>query len=163
MINFKNLGFGLTKYLAKNGVLLEELDGVFVSNLPDEITNSLIESYNPWPTEKAAKMAEINAWFDAAVGQLTAGTTQSERDSWAVQVNEAYGIRPVSMLAAMANARGIDLGTLIDKVKQKSELFASYYGAIQGKRDALEDLVKSFPDAGQFERLPELWAVSCTD
>jgi hypothetical protein len=67
------------------------------------------------------------------------------------------------MLAAMASARGIPLETLIEKVKQKSELFASYYGAIQGKRDALEDLVKSFPDAGQIERLPDLWALKCTD
>lgn len=163
MINYVEKGIGLHDFLARKGILLEDYAGTWHSNASDEITNSLIESYNPWPAEKAIKLAEINAWFDGAVGQLTAGTTQSERDSWGVQVNEAYGIRPVVMLAAMASARGILLETLIEKVKQKSELFASYYGAIQGKRDALEDLVKSFPDSGQIERLPELWAVKCTD
>lgn len=162
MINYVEKGVGLTDWLNAQGISLEEQSGEWISNKPDDQVNALIAAYNPWPTEKAAKLAEINAWFDSAVAQLTAGTTQSERDSWAVQVNEAYGIRPVAMLSAMATARGIELETLIEKVKQKSELFASYYGAIQGKRDALEDLVNSFPDAGDHDRLPELWAVSCT-
>lgn len=167
MINYQNKGDGLIQHLAKNGIMLFWINDVIhcekAEAITDDQVNELIATYNPWPAEKSAKLAEINTWFDAAVGQLTAGTTQSERDSWAVQVNEAYGIRPVAMLAAMANARGIELDVLIEKVKQKSELFASYYGAIQGKRDALEDLVKSFPDSGQLERLPDLWAVSCTD
>lgn len=163
MINYKNLGFGLTQHLAQNGIMLEQLDGVWISNIPDEVVNEAIASYNPWPLEKARKLDEINEWFAGAVGQLTAGTTQTERDSWSVQVNEAYGIRPIAMLATMAAARGIDVQDLIKKVKYKADLFATHYGAIQGKRDALEDLVKSFPDEGQVEKLPELWSVSCTD
>lgn len=163
MIKYEEVGYGLHEFLASNGVYLDQSQGgEWFSNASDEKTNLLISQYNPWPTEKEKKLNEINNWFTAAVGQLTAGTTQTERDSWAVQVNEAYGIRPVAMLAAMASARGIALDALIDKVKQKSELYAAYYGAIQGKRDALEDLVKSFPDRGEFERLPDLWAVSCT-
>lgn len=158
------MGYGLHEHLAVYSVYLDQgQNGEWRSTASDEKTNELISQYNPWPYEKAKKLNEINDWFAAAVGQLTAGTTQTERDSWAVQVNEAYGIRPVAMLAAMANARGIELETLIARVKQKSELFAAYYGAIQGKRDSLEDLVKSFPDSGECDRLPELWALSCMD
>lgn len=167
MIQYVEKGEGLTQYLVNQGIVLSEVytsgEVRWESNKPDEVVNAAIESYNPWPFEKAKKMNEINDWFTDAVAQLTAGTTQTERDSWSVQVNEAYGIRPVAMLAAMASARGIDVQDLIVKVKYKAELFATYYGAIQGKRDALEDLVKSFPDVGEFARLPELWKVSCTD
>lgn len=162
MISYIEKGAGLHEFLTANGVLLENCDGGWIANQPAETVNALIDSYNPWPVEKAAKLAEINEWFESAVAQLTAGTTQGERDSWSVQVNEAYGIRPIAMLAAMADARGIPVEELIQRVKAKAEAFATYYGAIQGRRDALEDQVKAFPDAGDYHRLPELWALSCT-
>jgi hypothetical protein len=66
------------------------------------------------------------------------------------------------MLSAMADARGIDVNTLIEKVKRKAELFAEYYGAIQGKRDAIEDKINAFPNDGDYHRLTELWALKCT-
>lgn len=165
MINFTDKGAGLTPWLQLHGAALAEVyDGGAVrweSNKTDAEINALIEAYNPWPTEKAAKIAELNLWFSDAVAQLTAGTTDRERESWAVQVNEAYGIRPPAMLAAMAAARGVALEDLIAKVKAKAELYAAHYGAIQGRRDAAEDLVKAFPDSGPPDRLPELWAVKC--
>jgi len=163
MINYIEKGIGLHDFLAKEGVQIEQLQsGEWVSTASDERTNNLIASYNPWPAEKAKKIAEATAWFESAVAQLTAGTTQTERDSWSVQVNEAYGVRPISMLASMAAARGIEVGTLVEKVKRKAELFAEYYGAIQGKRDAIEDKINAFPNDGDYHRLTELWALKCT-
>ena len=163
MINYIEKGYSMHDWLQSQSVSLVQKDGVWTANVPDEQVNALIESYNPWPAEKVAKLAEVNAWFESAVAQLTDGTTQAERDSWAVQVNEAYEIRPVAMLAAMAAARGIPVEELIRRVKAKSEAFATYYGAIQGRRDALEDQIKAFPNAGEYHRLPELWAIKCTD
>lgn len=162
MINFQDKGFGLFLHLESKGVFLEQLDGKWTASAPDEIVNKLIDEYNPWSTEKAKKIAEATEWFESAVSQLTDGTTQTERDSWSVQVNEAYGVRPISMLSAMADARGIDVNTLVEKVKRKAELFAAYYGAIQGKRDAIEDQIKAFPVDGDYHRLAELWALKCT-
>ncbi len=124
---------------------------------------ALIDSYNPWSYEKANKLKEINEWFKSAVAQLTAGIPQEEKDSWATQVNEANGIIPLQMLPVMANARGITVEELIQRVKTKAGLFAQYYGAIQGKRDAVEDAIKSLPDSGELNRLPELWGLSCMD
>jgi len=163
VINYVEKGFGLHEFLAGEGVFIEQSQfGEWVSNASDERTNNLIAAYNPWPVEKAKKIAEATAWFESEVAKLTAGTTQTERDSWSVQVNEAYGLRPISMLSAMAEARGIDVNTLVEKVKHKAEIFAAYYGAIQGKRDAIEDKIKSFPNDGDYHRLTELWALKCT-
>lgn len=163
MIHYVEKGIGLHDYLAKEGVQLEQLQsGEWVSTASDERTNNLIASYNPWPIEKAKKLLEINSWFEGEVEKLTAGTTQAERDSWSVQVDEAYGIRPVVMLSAMAEARGITLEALILRVKAKAELFASRYGALQGAKDLLEDQVRAMPDSDNIERLSELWDVKCT-
>jgi len=162
MINFQDKGFSLFLHLEAKGVFLEQLDGKWIANAPDELVNKLIDEYNPWGAEKAKKIAEINDWFRDEVEKLTAGTTQAERDSWAVQISEAYGQRPISMLAAMANARGIEVETLVMKVKVKAELFSVLYGRLQGAKDALEDKVKAMPNDGDYHRLPELWALKCT-
>ena len=163
MINYIELGIGLHEYLASEGVYLEQSqDGKWQANASDERVNNLIASYNPWGAEKAKKLLEINSWFQSEVEKLTAGTTQVERDSWSVQVSEAYGYRSISMLAAMAQARGIEVGTLVMKVKAKAELFSVLYGSLQGAKDALEDKVKALPDEGDLHRLAELWAVKCT-
>lgn len=165
MIRYQNKGSGLIEWLAQHGATLAEgfTDGVGVweSNKSDEEINILIEAYNPWPYEKTAKLNEINDWFTQTVELLTAGTTQRERESWGVQVNEAYGLRPVAMLRSMATQRGISLDDLISKVKAKAELYAEHYGAIQGRRDAVEDMINTFPDDGPADRLPELWALKC--
>lgn len=163
MILFVDKGYGMHEHLAAHGVQLEQLDGSWIANAPDEEVNALIESYNPWPYEKSVKLAEINGWFADAVSQLTAGIPQEEKDSWGVQVSEANGLVPMQMLPVMAAARGITLDELVAKVKAKAALFAQYYGAIQGRRDKAEDLIKSLPDSGNIERLPELWAIKCTD
>lgn len=160
----QNLGAGLPIFLETHGwMFFRDQSGNYFCEGEGTNPQYLIDSYNPWPYEKAAKLSEINEWFESAVAQLTAGTTQAERDSWAVQVNEAYGIRPIAMLAAMAAARGISTEQLIEKVKAKAEAFATYYGALQGRRDALEDLIKSLPDNSEYHRLPELWGIKCTD
>jgi hypothetical protein len=157
------LGYGLTEYLAENGWhFYQNQDGEYICEGSGDDPQSLIDAYNPWGYEKAKKLIEINEWFQAEVEKLTAGTTQAERDSWSVQISEAYGYRPISMLAAMAQARGIEVEALMMKVKAKAELFSVVYGRLQGAKDALEDKVKALPDAGELHRLPELWAVKCT-
>lgn len=165
MINYAPKGDGMLKYLSDRGIFIYWIDGVLQCDKPESVTasevNELIAAYNPWPSEKAAKLAEVGAWFIEATDQLIANVPQVERDSWPVQVNEAYGIRPLSMLVGMAEERGITVDALIERVKVKAELYALNYGRIQGRRDALEDLIKAFPDEGQIERLPDLWAVKC--
>lgn len=159
----QDLGQHLTDYMSENGwFLYQNQDGEFICEGEGEDPQLLIDSYNPWGAEKTKKLLEINSWFQSEVEKLTAGTTQAERDSWSVQISEAYGHRPISMLAAMAEARGIEVETLVMKVKAKAELFSVLYGSLQGAKDALEDKVKALPDEGELHRLAELWAVKCT-
>lgn len=166
MINYTNKGDSLIKHLAGLGVSLVWIDGVMHCDLPPELTdedvNNIIAAFNPWPAEKAAKLEEANEWFENATKQLVAGIPDIEQKSWPQQLNEAYGVRPLSMLLSMADGRGISVDDLIAKIKHKADLYNQFYGYLQGKRDAVEDQIKAMPDNGQFERLPELWALSCT-
>lgn len=163
MISYIEKGFGLHEFLAQEGVHLEQSQsGDWLSSASDERTNNLISSYNPWPLEKERKLETLNKNFEEAVLSLTKGTTQAERDSWAVQVSEAYGERPLSMLTTMAAARGVTVELLVDKVKAKASAYAAAYGSIQGKRDSIEDLIKTYPEEGSYHRLEEFWRIECT-
>jgi hypothetical protein len=161
MIQYIEKGYGLHQWLANQGIELRNVDGVWVANVPDEQVSQLIANYNPWPAEKAFKLTEINHQFEVAVANLTAGTTESERNSWAIQEREArdYPQKTPVALTVLAASRGMPLDVLIEKVLQKSALYQNAYFTLQGMRDKAEDLIKALPDDGQNERLPELWAI----
>lgn len=166
MIQYQEKGYHMIEYLESNGVYLYQLDNVWCqsSNLTDDEVNTLIDEYNPWPGEKARKLAEINETFKALVDQLVAGTTPDERNSWDIQEKEALGYvadnnYPVPALTTLAAFRGITLEQLVAKVIQKSDLYKQYYFTFQGLRDAAEDKIKALPDSGSYDRLPELHAI----
>jgi hypothetical protein len=124
----------------------------------------LILTYNPWPAEKALKLEEINNAFLNAVSQLVVGTTEHERNSWAIQESEAIAYSQNNnaqcpALSVLSNSRGISLQVLVDKILEKSALYKQYYFMFQGMRDKAEDLIKALPDAGNYERLNELQSI----
>jgi len=162
MIQFQDKGFSLFLHLEAKGVFLEQLDGKWIANAPDELVNQLIDEYNPWAYEKAAKVKEVNEWLSAKVSAITADVTQEEKDSWPTQASEANGLEPISLLESMAHARGITIEDMISKVKRKQAMYKQLYGSLQGEKDRVLDLVKTFPVEGEYHRLPELWALKCT-
>jgi len=162
MIPFQDRGFSLFLHLEKKGVFLEQLDGKWIANAPDELVNQLIDEYNPWAYEKAAKVKEVNEWLSSKVSAITADVTQEEKDSWPTQASEANGLEPLNLLQAMADARGITVEKMAEKVKRKQALYKQVYGTLQGEKDRVLDLVKAFPVDGDYHRLPELWALKCT-
>lgn len=166
MIIYQEKGEGLSHYLAANGVTLSEvytkdLPTVWQANKDDETVNALIEAYNPWTYEKAKKLSEINNWLEDQVELILRDIPKVEQNSWHKQVAEARGLQPLSMLLGIAAGRGITVEELITKVLAKEQAFSDYYSLKQGERDRVETLVKAFPDAGDYHRLPELWALSC--
>lgn len=165
MINYQEKGEGLARYLASFDIELAEVyDGVVVrweSNVSFELVNEKIESYNPWPYEKAKKFAEINQWLENQVELVLSDIPKVEQNSWHKQVAEARGLQPLSMLIGIAARRGISVQELVAKVLAKEKAFSDYYALMQGERDRVETLVKAFPDVGEYHRLPELWALSC--
>lgn len=155
MINYIEKGYSLHQWLAAQGIELRNVDGVWQANVPDSQVSQLIAEYNPWPVEKSLKLIEINNDFQNAVNNLTAGTTEAERNSWAIQEREAkeYPQKQPVALAILATSRGIDLELLISKVIEKSNMYQQAYFTLQGMRDKAEDKIKSFPDSGEYEKL----------
>lgn len=147
--------------LNKQQISLWQRGTVWMADAPDELVNRLIAEYNPWPNEKTKQLAEINEAFQNAVNVLTAGTTEGERNSWAIQEREAreYPAKQPVALQILANSRNIPLEVLVDKVIQKSNLYQQHYFTLQGMRDKAEDAVKSMPSSGEYEKLPLLWAI----
>lgn len=93
---------------------------------------------------KAAKLSEINAAADRAIGTLTATYPDREISTFDKQESEAraYAADPTAstpLLSALAQARGISLPDLVERVLAKADAFAVASGSIIGQRQALED------------------------
>jgi hypothetical protein len=166
MINYMNKGEGLSLFLADNGVTLSEVySGGVVAwecNVSDDHVNTMINSYNPWHFEKTKKLREINSWLEIEGQKLADLVPTVEQKNWPTQVNEAFGLMPLNLLVSLAGERGITVEDLISRVKQNHNDYCAAYGKLQGKRDRIKTAVNAFPDEGNYELLPELWALSCT-
>lgn len=93
---------------------------------------------------KAAKLSEINAAADKAIASLTAAYPDREISTFDKQESEAraYAASPTAstpLLSALAQARGIELSELVQRVIAKADILAMASGSIIGQRQALED------------------------
>lgn len=161
---FQEKGDTLATYLESIGVQMTMINGVWYDTsgkYTDEELNALMHSYNPWPLEKKKKWIEVQTGFKIATDQLTEGTLETERSSWSVQEVEARAwaadnSTPTPSLSVLANARGVPLSLLVEKVIQKADLYKMYYFYFQGIRDKLEDQIRTFSDTDPLSRLEEL-------
>jgi len=164
MINYIEKGYGLHTYLNTQQCYLEEQDGVWVCNKPDEEVNVLIEAYNPWPKEKAKKFAEIDIDFQHYIDSLTAGWPEGEIKTWSKQEAEALALQDnlqavTPTLSMIALQRGISVSDLASRVLRDAAAFSQASGYYVGLRHKARQLVQAFPDAGDYHRLPELWSI----
>ena len=113
---------------------------------PDMVTEE--QPYAPpVPTleeAKAAKLSEINTAADAAIAALTATYPDRELATFDKQESEARAYAadattPAPLLSALAEARGIPLPDLVERVIAKADAFAVASGSVIGRRQALED------------------------
>ena len=101
----------------------------------------------PVPTleqTKAAKLSEINKAADAAIATLTATYPDREISTFDKQESEARAYAAdatasTPLLSALAQARGIELSELVQRVIAKADILAMASGSIIGQRQALED------------------------
>ena len=101
----------------------------------------------PVPTleqTKAAKLSEINKAADAAIATLTVTYPDRELATFDKQEAEARAYAAdatasTPLLSALAQARGISLPELVERVLAKADAFTSASGYIIGQRQALED------------------------
>lgn len=94
---------------------------------------------------KAEKLAEINAACDAILKETIASYPDTEVQTFDQQVTEATACQATGnpadapLLAALADARGISLNDLCNRVLAKRARFSVLSGCIIGQRQALED------------------------
>lgn len=93
---------------------------------------------------KAAKLSEINAAADRAIGTLTVTYPDREISTFDKQESEARAYAAdatasTPLLSALAQARGISLLDLVERVLAKADILAMASGSIIGQRQALED------------------------
>lgn len=164
MINYIEKGYLMHEWLAERGVYLSQRNGVWAANTPDEQANQLIAEYNPWPAEKAAKFAEIDADFETSVSSLTAGWPQHEIQTWSKQESEARAfvansVASTPMLATIASTRGLTVAELAQRVIRDADAFTNASAIYVGLRHKARQRVQAMPDSGEANRLPELWAI----
>ena len=105
----------------------------YVSEHPETLRD--IPVHTPTLEEvKTAKLSEINAAADRAIATLTATYPDREISTFDKQESEAR-----AYAAALAQARGISLPDLVERVLAKADAFAVASGSIIGQRQALED------------------------
>ena len=93
---------------------------------------------------KAAKLMEINALCNGALSDLAATYPSGEIQSWSRQVKEAdlYAADPTvatPMLSAIAEARGMTVAEMVERVTANSIAYSAASGALIGRRLAAED------------------------
>lgn len=105
----------------------------------------------PGPTleeSRQAKLDEINGAYQAQMDAILAEYPQAETLSFDKQEREArtwlsYPETTTPFLDALKDSRGIDKAELVKRVIAKADSFAQVSGAATGKRQALEDQIKT--------------------
>lgn len=93
---------------------------------------------------KAAKVAEINRACDRILNDAAADYPASEIQTFSQQTAEAQAYTldknaSVPLLNALAQARGIELNELVQRVLSKHDTFSMLSGIVIGQRQAFED------------------------
>lgn len=93
---------------------------------------------------KAIILRQLNNACEARLAPLKAGYPSSEVASWPKQEMEARAYLAdassnIPLVTSIAASRGIPVPVMVDRIMQKSDLWAITAGSIIGTRQALED------------------------
>lgn len=97
---------------------------------------------------KADKLKEINAGFESVAAQLVASYPQSELLTFDQQTAEAQAYLADSaaecpMLRPLAEARGLTMDDLCQRVMAKHAVFSTATGFFMGQRQKMEDALEA--------------------
>ena len=111
-------------------------------------------------TAKVQKLAEINTKCNQILKYAVATYPETEQQTFYKQDAEsaAYLANPETadtpFLITLAAARGIDLETMVTKVRAKTDAFAQLSAFICGQRQAMEDKLDKCASKEEVEALP---------
>lgn len=159
-----DLGYGLTEWLYnEHGIsLLQRGREWHAEGHPNP--QSIIDQYNPWPTEKPKRQREIDELFTADTATLMAAYPDFESVTWARQEKEARAFLAdnsavTPMLSIIATVSGQSVADLAAKVVQNADNFHAAIAVMIGKRYKARAQIDAMPDVGQHERIKDLWAI----
>lgn len=146
MINYVEKGCGLHKAVAAAGYVLEERDGVWVSN-NDVAVQAIIDGYT-LAQAKAEKKREVSAMAREKYDIVTAGVSAAEMAGWPILLSEALAYLASDTVGpaiqAEATIRGITVAELVTKIESSAAAFQAVRAAIAGmdgrKRDDIDAL-----------------------
>lgn len=95
-----------------------------------------------------SKVKSINTAFNLECVSLTNSVSEYEVSSWDEQAREARewladNNTDTPLLSAIATARKVTIGYLVNRVLDKNKAYLSVLGGIIGKRQALEDIINN--------------------
>lgn len=99
-------------------------------------------------TKKILKLQYFNKMFNDLIGQVKQSYPSTEVESWAKQEKEAREYLADNNVAAIivraiANARGVPVELLAQKIVEKADQYGSVVGNLIGTRQMLEDQINA--------------------
>ena len=114
---------------------------------------------------KAEKLAEINGGFSEMVSRVSGDYTQGEVNTIDQQVEEANAYMANNnaacpMLRSIADARGITMDDLCQKVLAKHTAYSIAVGKLLGQRQKLEQKLEECTTAAQVEKITVAYSIN---
>ncbi|MHC1787900.1 hypothetical protein [Solidesulfovibrio sp.] len=123
--------------------------GCFILSIPD---GTPVEIGQPWDVTldaaKAARIAEATAACNAVLSPLGVEYGRWETATWDQQYAEAVALMAdpaalVPLIAALAQARGMDVAVLAQRIIRNRETWSVLTGAVIGQRLAIVDRINA--------------------
>lgn len=152
MINYTEKGSALHAAIRAAGHWLREENGAWVSS-NDEAVQAIIDGFTI-EQARAARKAEISAYATAMRNRVIGGYSAGEMASWPLKLAEARAFQadPLAdcpLLTMEAQARGVPLASLAQRVQENATLFAGLEALIAGVEGMHRDAVEALGDFGQ--------------
>lgn len=151
-INYLEKGAQLHAAVRAAGHWLREENGAWVSS-NDEAVQAIIDGFTI-EQARAARKAEISAYATAMRNRVIGGYSAGEMASWPLKLAEARAFQadPLAdcpLLTMEAQARGVPLASLAQRVQENATLFAGLEALIAGVEGMHRDAVEALSDFGQ--------------
>lgn len=150
-INYTEKGAALHAAIRAAGHWLREENGAWVSS-NDEAVQAIIDGFTI-EQARAARKAEISAYATAMRNRVIGGYSAGEMASWPLKLAEARAFQadPLAdcpLLTMEAQARGVPLASLAQRVQENATLFAGLEALIAGVEGMHRDAVEALSDFG---------------
>lgn len=150
-INYIEKGSALHAAVQSAGHWLREENGAWVSS-NDEAVQAIIDGFTI-EQARAARKAEISAYATALRNRVIGGYSAGEMASWPLKLAEARAFQadPLAdcpLLTMEAQARGVPLASLAQRVQENATLFAGLEALIAGVEGMHRDAVEALSDFG---------------